>query len=531
MAASFSPSSSPLNSQLLLKRTPARMPATVILLQMCHNFQEVRQIHAQFIVSGLLARPPNAGRLLDSYVSMSQIYYALLVFNRIPSPDVFAYNAMIRGLTLGNCPYDSLLLYNKLLLGGLTPDNYTYTFVLKVCSHLKAIFEGKQVHCQVIKAGVAPDTHIHTSLIHMYAKSDSLACAEGVLAECSQENVLAINSMISGYMSQGHVEKARAMFDKMGAKDAATWSGMITGYTKNGMHEEALVMFREMMMVSNSGVQPNESALVSSLSATACLGALDQGRWIHAYIRRIGAKISITLGTGLVDMYAKCGSIHCSYKLFREMQQRDVVTWGVMMSGFAMHGQARKCFQLFDEMVAGGTRPNEVIFVAILSACSHAGYLELGHHYFNQMVTDFGIRPSVEHYGCMVDLLGRAGQLAEAEELIISMPEEPTAVIWGALLSACRIHKDLRRGRRAFRQLMQLEPLRGDRYKLAGQMFSSAGEKEEADNVTRFIKENELETTRGSSFIEINGVVHEFVVGDADHHKAREMYRMWEGIN
>ncbi|RVW25200.1 Pentatricopeptide repeat-containing protein, mitochondrial [Vitis vinifera] len=204
MAASFSPSSSPLNSQLLLKRTPARMPATVILLQMCHNFQEVRQIHAQFIVSGLLARPPNAGRLLDSYVSMSQIYYALLVFNRIPFPDVFAYNAIDQRPNVGR--------------------------------------------------------------------------------------------------------RSRRMLSREWAKDAATWSGMITGYTKNGMHEEALAHW-----IREDGYMQ--------------------------YIRRIGAKISITLGTGLVDMYAKCGSIHCSYKLFREMQQRDVVTWGVMMSGLPCMGK------------------------------------------------------------------------------------------------------------------------------------------------------------------------------------------------
>ena len=432
---------------------------------------------------------------------------------------------------MGYSPYDSLLLYNKLLFGGLTPDTYTYTFVLKACSRLEAIKEGKQLHCQVIKAGVAPDSHVHTSLINMYAKSGNLDSAEGVLAECSQENVLAINSMISGYMNQGHVEKARAMFEKMGVRDAATWSGMITGYTKNGMHAEALALFQEMTMFSGSVVSANESALVSSLSAAASLGALDQGRWIHEYICRVGAKIGVTLGTALVDMYAKCGSIDCSYELFRKMQERDVVTWGVMMSGFAMHGEARKCFQLFDEMVAGGTRPNEVIFVAVLSACSHAGYVELGHRYFNQMVHDFGIRPSVEHYGCMVDLLGRASRLAEAEELIRSMPEDPTPIIWGSLLSACRIHKDLRRGRWAFRNLMQLEPFHGDRYKLAGQMFSNAGEKEEADNITRFIKENELETTCGSSFIEIDGVVHEFVVGNIDHHREKEIYRMWEGID
>ena len=510
-----------------LVRTPTRIPASIHLLQLCQNFHEVKQLHAQLVVTGLLDCYPNAGRLLESYVKTSQINSASSIFHRLPSPDVFAYNTMIRGFTLCKCPHESLLLYNKLLLDGLTPDNYTYTFVLKACSHLEALSEGKQVHSQIIKAGIAPDTHIHSSLIHMYTNSDSIACAERVLAEFSEENTHTKNAIISGYLSKGHVEKARRMFDTMEAKDVASWSAMVTGYTKNDMYLEALGVFHEMMV---SQVHPNESTLVSSLSACAHLGALEQGRWIHAYLDKAGVKIGVTLGTALIDMYAKCGSIRCGYELFQKMPQKDIVTWGVIISGFALHGQAEKCFQLFDEMVASGTYPNEVIFVAVLSACSHAGYVELGHHYFNQMIHDFGIRPSIEHYGCMVDLLGRAGKLLEAEKFIMLMPEEPNSIIWGALLSACRTYGDVRRGNRAFRHLIELEPLSGDRYKLAGLMLTSAGEKADATKIRKFIKKNDLETTCGMSFVEIDGVVHEFVAGDIDHSKLREINRLWKGL-
>lgn len=507
---------------------PTRTPATVILLQMCHSFQEVKQLHAQFAVSGLLDHPLCARRLLESYVTTSQIDCALSIFKRIPSPDAFVYNTMMRGLTLGKRPYDSLLLYNELLLRCLVPDNYTYTFVLKACSHLKALFEGKQVHCRVIKAGIAPDTHIHSSLIHMYTNSGSIDDAESVLGEFSEENTLAKNSMISGYSSEGHVGKAREMFDSMAAKDVASWSAMITGYTKNGMHAEALALFRDMMV---SRTLPNESTLVSLLSACAHLGALHQGRWIHAYTDKIRVMMSTTLRTAIIDMYAKCGSIKCGYELFRKMPRKDIVTWGVIISGFALHGQAKKCFELFDEMLADGIHPNEVIFVGLLLACAHAGYVEEGQHYFNQMVYGFGIRPSIQHYGCMIDLLGRAGRLADAEELISSMPEQPNSVIWGAFLSACRTHNDLRRGTLAFRQLIELEPMSGDRYKLAGLMFANAGEKAAATKIRKMIKEKEMETTCGSSFIEVDGMVHEFVVGDIIHNQSREIYEMWKGIN
>lgn len=434
---------------------------------------------------------------------------------------------MIRSLTLGNYPFDSLLLYKRMLLSGLVPDNYTYTFVLKACSKINALFGGKQVHGQIIKAGISPNTHIHSSLIHMYANSNDLCSAQRILMEFSAENTLVQNSMISGYLRHGCVEDAQELFERMIERDAASWSAMVSGYTKNGLFLKALAVFQEMMV---SGASTNESALVSSLSACAQLGALDQGRWIHAYVDRIGSKMSVSLCTALVDMYAKCGSISSSYQVFRKMPERDVITWGVMISGFAMHGQAQKCFKLFNEMVASGIRPNAIIFVAILSACSHVGYVEEGYHYFNRMLRDFEIKPSIEHYGCMVDLLGRAGRLAEAEVLIASMQEKPNSVIWGALLAACRTHKDLRRGERVFRHLIELEPRSGDRYKLAGHVFTAAGEKEDAVMVRKLIKEKELETTKGSSFIEIDGKVHEFVVGDIDHSKAREIYMMLEEI-
>ncbi|KAJ7963481.1 Pentatricopeptide repeat-containing protein [Quillaja saponaria] len=408
-----------------------KVPAIVRLLQMCRSFREVNQLHGQLVVSGLLGRSLNAGRLLESYVKTTQIDYALSIFERIPSPDVFAYNTILRGLTL---------------------NNYSYTFVLKACSHLQALSE---------------------------------------------------------------------------ERDVASWSAMVSGYTKNGKYAEALEVLREMMVTQ---VPPNESTFVSSLAACAQLRALDQGRWIHAYLVRNRGRISHTLSTALIDMYAKCGCIECAYEVFQNMHHRDIITWGVIISGFAMHGQVQKCFELFQQMVAGGISPNEVIFVSILSACSHAGYVEMGYCCFNKMVHDFGIIPSTEHYGCMVDLLGRAGKLAEAEQLIKSMPEKPNSVIWGSLLNACRTYKDVTRGNRAFRQLMELEPKSGDRYKLAGLMLARAGEKEDAYKMRKFIEENNLKTTRGLSTVEVEGLVQEFVAGDVNHNELREICNILEGL-
>ncbi|XP_047250144.1 pentatricopeptide repeat-containing protein At5g48910 [Capsicum annuum] len=233
----------------------------------------------------------------------------------------------------------------------------------------------------------------------------------------------------------------------------------------------------------------------------------------------------VNVGTALVDMYGKCGCIEFSYQLFQKMPKRDVVTWGVIISSFATHGQAKKCFQLFDEMIDSGVEPNGVIFVALLSACSHAGLIEKGCQYFYQMVHEFGIRPSIEHFGCMVDLLGRAGRLAEAEQLILSMPEEPNSVILGALFNACRIHNDIERGRPLFKRLINLEPS-PDRYKLAASLFANNGEDYE---FRKLLKDESLESRCGLSSIQVDGVDYEFMVSDIANDRAQDVYGTLEG--
>ncbi|XP_028752839.1 pentatricopeptide repeat-containing protein At5g66520-like isoform X2 [Neltuma alba] len=493
MAVSLTRSSFFKHKDLTL-RAHQKIPTTVLLLQMCQSLQEVKQLHAQFIVTGLLGHPLNSGRLLESYVKISHKDYAISVFESIPSPDIFAFNTAIRGLTLCNLPHSALLLYNTLLLEGQIPDGYTYTFVLKACSYLEAV------------------------------------CEELILAGISEVETPPLNSMISGYLRHGHVKEARELFDRIETRDVASWNAMISGYTKNGLHAKALDLFQEMMASQDPPIAPDESTLVSSLSAITHLETLDQGRWVHMYIKRNGFKISNTLGAALIDMYAKCGCIEGAYEVFEEIPKRDIVTWGAIISAFAIHGQVQKCFELFHEMIVEGTHPNEVIFVSILSACSHAGYVDMGYHYFNKMVHDFRIKPSVEHYGCMVDLLGRAGKLAEAEGFIESMPEKPNSIIWGTFLNACRMHTDARRGNKALRQLMNLEPNSGDRYKLAGIMFDSAGEKECAQKVRKFMKDFNLKGTSGLSSVEVEGEFHEFMAGDAGHDEVREIYTIWDGL-
>ncbi|KAL5981302.1 hypothetical protein ACLOJK_015357 [Asimina triloba] len=506
--------------------------ATISLLQMCNNLAEIKQIHARFVILGLTdpRRPPTATAanlklLLQFYASssVSSLADACSVFTQIQTPDAFAYNTMMRGFTAAGNPHASLLLFRQMLsLHALTPDNYTYTFVLKACSLLLPLpLElGKQVHGMIIKAGTPPDTHIHSSLIHMYVgNSDglesSLNCArrvfQGFFSQEKEEKTLVKNAMISGYMQHGYVNEARYVFDDTKAKDSATWSAMVTGYTRNGMYTEALDVFQEMTMTP---FHPNQSMLVSALSACARLGALDQGRWIHRTIlhHSTAAQINAVLGTALLDMYAKCGSIDESYQVFSSISNKDVVAWTAMISALGMHGRADEAFQLFDEMVGAGIRPNGASFVAVLSACTHAGRVQLGRQYLQAMTREFGMEPTIEHYGCMINLLGRAGHLAEAEAVIAAMPVEPNAIIWGAMLDACRMHKDLARAAHAFEHVIELEAF-GDRLKPIGHVLAAEGRWEEASRVRKLVSESESEkgAACGKSCIQLDGVVHEFV--------------------
>ncbi|CAN1146430.1 Putative pentatricopeptide repeat-containing protein At5g40405 [Linum perenne] len=484
----------------------------ILLLQTCAEFQQVRQLHAQFVVSGLIKHKQIVPRkLIQAYVRTSHVDPAISIFqtSSILSPDLFMYNTIIRGHQ---------------------PDNYTYTFVLKACSRLHSLYHvGKQVHSSIIKVGVPPHTYVHSSLITMYASAGCMDDAERVFGEFDKENVDVTNSIISGYCRCGLVAEARAKFDGIKGKDVASWSAMITGYIRNQMHMEALSLFRQMTVIDPQSHLPNESMLVSLLSACGCLRALPQGRWIHKYIDRFGIKKTTNLYTAIIDMYAKCGSIECSYDVFRKMdpRDRDIVSWGAMISGFAIHGQANKCSELFDEMIANGIRPNAVVFVAVLMACSHSGLVEKGQQYFEDMVHRFKITPRIEHYGCMVDMLARVGRLEEAKQIIESMPEKANSIILGAFLSGCRVHNDIERGSWAFQRLIEIEPVSGDRYKMGEAMYASAGMKKEATNIRRSIDASEMETTTGCSFIEVDGAVNEFIAGDIKHSKAQEIYRLF----
>lgn len=320
--------------------------------------------------------------------------------------------------------------------------------------------------------------------------------------------------MVRASAALGDIEFARKLFDEMPHRDLVAWNAMIAGYAQRGEPREALHLFKAMQV---EGVRVNEVTMVSVLSACAQFGAFDQGRWAHVYIDKNKLPITVTLGTALIDMYSKCGNITRAMEVFWKMGEKNVYTWSSLMSGLAMNGAGEKCLEIFSFMKEKGVLPNEVTFVSVLRACSVAGLVEQGCKHFDSMMRVYGIEPKLEHYGCMVDLYGRAGRLDEALNVINSMPIKPHVGAWGALLNACRIYRNMELAELALTRIVELESNNDGAYVALSNLYADSKKWDGVSNVRELMKANGVRKEPGCSVIEVDGEVHEFFVGDKSH--------------
>ncbi|CBI27471.3 unnamed protein product, partial [Vitis vinifera] len=454
---------------------------TLHLLQRCSNMEELRQIHGQMLKTGLILDEIPASKLLAFCASPNSgsLAYARTVFDRIFRPNTFMWNTMIRGYSNSKEPEEALLLYHHMLYHSVPHNAYTFPFLLKACSSMSALEETQQIHAHIIKMGFGSEIYTTNSLLNVYSKS-------------------------------GDIKSARLLFDQVDQRDT-----------------EALNLFHRMQ---TAGIKLDNVALVSTLQACADLGVLDQGKWIHAYIKKHEIEIDPILGCVLIDMYAKCGDLEEAIEVFRKMEEKGVSVWTAMISGYAIHGRGREALEWFMKMQTAGVEPNQMTFTGILTACSHAGLVHEAKLLFESMERIHGFKPSIEHYGCMVDLLGRAGLLKEAEELIENMPVKPNAAIWGALLNACHIHGNLELGKQIGKILIQVDPGHGGRYIHLASIHAAAGEWNQAARVRRQMKEQGVSKLPGCSVISVNGTAHEFLAGDESHPQIKEIDHMLEQI-
>ncbi|WRX25647.1 Pentatricopeptide repeat - like 10 [Theobroma cacao] len=319
---------------------------------------------------------------------------------------------------------------------------------------------------------------------------------------------------------------AKKVFYEIPERNLVAWSTMISGYAMMGSVNEAFGAFREMQKV---GIVPDEVTMVSVISACAAAGALDIGRWVHAYIEKQMIEIDIMLSTALVNMYAKCGCIEKAKELFERMPVKDQKAWSSMIVALAVHGLAEEALEAFSRMEESKVKPNHVTFVGILAACAHSGLVSEGRRYWSSMI-ESGIEPSIEHYGCMIDLLCRASLVGEAYNFVQTMPFSPNAVIWRTLLVGCQKNKMLHKGEIAAEQLLALEPLNTENYILLSNLYASVSQWEKMSHVRKMMKEKGIKGVPGCTSIEIDGFVHEFVMGDWSHPEEKEIRQVLKDI-
>lgn len=407
----------------------------------------------------------------------------------------------------------AISLFNYIRFLGLRPDNYSFPYVLKAVVYLSDVVVGKQIHCQAISSGLDSHPSVVTSLVHMYSSCVQLSLARNLFDEITSKHAPLWNAMIAGYAKFGDMANARGLFECMPEKDkdVVSWTALISGYTQAHNPNEAIVLFRRMQI---QNVQPDEIAILAVLSACADLGALELGEWIHNYIEKHKLHKIVPLCNSLIDMYAKSGNISKALQMFENMKNKTIVTWTTMIAGLALHGLGKEALGIFSCMEKARVKPNEVTFIAVLSACSHVGLVELGRDYFASMESKYGIEPKIEHYGCLVDLLGRAGYLQEAKELVSLMPFEANAAIWGSLLAASTRCGDAELAAEALHHLIKLEPYNSGNYSLLSNTYAALGRWSEARVVRKIMRDTGVEKNPGVSFIEVNNRVYEFIAGD-----------------
>ncbi|KAK6916005.1 Pentatricopeptide repeat [Dillenia turbinata] len=469
--------------------------------------------------------------MVAMYASSGDLHSAFSVFDGITEPSSLLYNSIIRAFTRYGYSKKTLSCFFQMHLLGLGFDQFTFPFVLKSCADLSSVLMGKCVHGQSLRIGLESDIYVGTSLIDMYVKCGDLCSARKLFDKMIIRDVSSWNALIAGYMKEGETRVAEDLFWGMPNRNVVSWTAMISGYSQNGLAGDALNLFDEMLK-EDSEVKPNWVTIMSVLPACAHSAALERGRKIHEFSRRIGLDSNSSVQTALVAMYAKCGSLVDARDCFKKIHrsEKNLASWNTMITAYASYGQGMEAVMTFEQMIGAGVQPDYISFIGLLSGCSHSGLTDIGLKYFNCMSTVYNVEPRLEHYACVVDVLGRAGRLMEAKELIDGMPMEPGPSVWGALLAACRSHRNLELAEIAARKVFVLEPENCGNYVLLSNMYAEVGMWKEVDVLRAILKCQGMRKSPGCSWIEINGKAHLFLGGDRSHPQAREIHLLLEAL-
>lgn len=522
-------------------------------IKKCSTINELDVIYASMIKTNAIQDCFLVNQFISASLSFNCVDYPVLVFTQMENPNVFVYNAMIRGFVRCGHPFRALQCYVHLLESKVLSTSYTFSSLVKACTSMCALELGQMIHCHIWKNGLESHVFVQTALIDFYSNLERLSEARKVFDEMRERdtyawttmvsalaragdmdlarklfeampesNTATWNTMIDGYARLGNVESAEFLFNQMPTRDIISWTSMITCYSQNRQYQEALMIYSDMRL---SGIIPDEVTMSTVISACAHVGALEVGKEIHHFVMSQSLNLDVYIGSALVDMYAKCGSLDWSLLVFFKLKDTNLYCWNAVIEGLAVHGYAEKALRMFVIMEREKIMPNGVTFISILSACTHAGLIVEGRSRFLSMTRDYGIHPKVEHYGCMVDMLSKAGLLDEALEMIKSMEFEPNSIIWGALLNGCKLHGNLDIAKDAVRQLMTLEPKNSGHYNLLVSMYAEEKHWMEVAYVRAMMKEQGVEKKYpGSSWIELDGRIHQFSASADSHPDSDEIY-------
>ncbi|KAK6918654.1 Pentatricopeptide repeat [Dillenia turbinata] len=550
------------------------------LLQRNNTRSSLLQIYAFILRNGLESNINLLTKFISSIAvtPFGGIFHARRVFDqRTDRNDTFLCNTIIKSYVGIRQFSESFILYKDLRREtSFIPDNFTFSSLARSCALDLAFKEGQQLHNHVVKNGYGLDLFVSTAFVDMYGKFGEMGCARKLFDEMSERsqvswtalfvgyvrcgdisnaselfssmpekdsaaynamidayvklgdmslarelfeamperNVVSWTTMISGYCNNGDVDSARLLFDEMPEKNLFSWNAIIGGYSQNKQPQEALRMFNELQ--AQTGFEPDKVTIVSILPAIADLGALELGEWVHHFARKKNLDQEINVGTALVDMYAKCGEITKAKKVFEGMPEKQTATWNALINGFAVNGHAKEALEAFSEMRYHGFKPNGITMIGVLSACNHNGFVKEGRRWFKAM-EEFGLTPQIEHYGCLIDLLGRAGCLDEAEKLIERMPYKINGIILSSFLVACQNDKNVTKAEQIVKKAIEMEPSNDGNYVILRNLYARERRWKDVKEIKGLMGINGVKKEAGCSLIEVNRRVCEFVAGDRVH--------------
>ncbi|KAL4559195.1 hypothetical protein LXL04_031329 [Taraxacum kok-saghyz] len=547
-----------------------------------------KQLHSLIIKKKFHMNLFVGNALVDMYAKSNSLHDAIKQFNMIKNRDNVSWNAIIGGFVHEEEEESAFIMFQRMQNDGIAPDEACFASILSACANIQSLKKGKQLHSLLVKYNMETSLYAGSSLLDMYSKCGVVSDSQKVFDSIPVKSVASVNALISGYSNidielsvnllrnmqlqglnpsditlasildgcnelnlgrqihnlsiklgfenefllsslLGMYFNTRAELDAMVAfsespipKTTVLWTVLISGFVQNESGDVALDIYKQMRTYNSI---PDQATFVSVLKACATSASLQDGLTVHSLIFHTGFDSDESTGSGLIDMYAKCGDITSSSQVFREIvPKKDVITWNAMIVGYAKNGYADQALHVFDQMRKSTVGPDDVTFLGVLTACSHAGKVSEGRQVFDEMVDVYKMEPRIDHVSCLVDMYGRWGYLKEAEEIIGKVGFEPNAIVWGTFLGACRIHGDEKRGKRASDELAKLEPESSASFVLLSNIYAASGNWEEVNFVRREMREKGVKKHPGCSWIKLGGETHLFVSGDELHLNSGEIY-------